>query len=267
MRKLIPAALIFLCACGEEPEELSLDRLRIDSAHQVSATEIATTDTNSVFLSDTAGNVSEKKAPDVKSPSGVYQFVYPLNKQTKILHTVAFYPQRFLLQEEFLNKADSLLVARGTWAPSQGFIWLYKDQVVRGRYTWKGDSLQYYSPTQKKAYSLTKLTPANSNSVWKQKQTNGASLYGVGTEPFWSIEITREDSIIFSRPDWSKPLAFTVSSRNQTPDSTVFISASDSFKVVVYPYLCNDGMSDFIYTNRLSIQYRGQKLRGCGELF
>ena len=52
---------------------------------------------------------------------------------------------------------------------------------------------------------------------------------------------------------------------NQTKDSTIY--SNDSLRVVVYPYFCNDGMSDFIYTNKVKVYYKGQAYKGCGQKF
>ena len=114
---------------------------------------------------------------------------------------------------------------------------------------------------------MTRLTPAGNNAAWQEKRKVGSVLFGVGTEPFWSIEVSKADTLIFSSPEWTSPFKTRLSQKTQTKDSTVFASATDSLQVVIYPFFCNDGMSDFVYTNKITVTYKGRVFQGCGQLF
>jgi uncharacterized membrane protein len=48
-------------------------------------------------------------------------------------------------------------------------------------------------------------------------------------------------------------------------DSTVYTADNDSLLVTVYPLFCSDGMSDFLYTQKIKLVYKGQTYTGCGE--
>ena len=263
MRRWVLFCFFGLTACGDETGEKVVSVTRHSSrAATQQPNEI---DTAVSFARDTASH--ESYAPQIKKPSGVYQFLLPYDGNTTILHTVAFYPTSFRLQEEYSGKKDSVVVTEGTWAPSQGFIWLYKEQLARGRYTWKGDTLQYFSPRLNKKFSLTKLTPASANKVWMDKRKQGTILFGVGTEPFWSVEINKRDSIVLSMPDWTVPLHVKIAETKKEKNGTVYSSVTDSLRVTVHPYFCNDGMSDFIYTNKVTVNYKGKTYEGCGMNF
>lgn len=253
--------LFFMAACGSETEvKISApDPKNPGISGPPPSSEI---DTTVNFAKDTASYQS--LAPAIKKPSGIYQFLFPYDANTNILHTVAFYANTYRLQEEYVAKKDSIVITEGTWAPSQGFIWLYKDQLARGRYVWKGDTLQYFSPRQNKKYSLTKLTPASNNKVWLDKKKGGTVIFAVGTEPFWSVEINKRDSIIVSMPDWTEPLRAKISAVNQQKNETVYQAVTDSLRVSISPYFCSDGMSDFIYSNKVTIHHRGKTYQGCG---
>lgn len=260
------SGIFLLCflyfSCGTVPEKKDSAVTFVTDTVAPPSPVITTADTDVNFARDTAVVKPVVRKP-VKKPSGTYQFLLPAEDGKKILHTVAFYPGTFRLQEEYSR--DSIVITEGTWAPSRDFIWLYKDQVVWGRYTWKGDTLQYFSPEQKKTYAMYPLTPARDNAVWQTKRKEGQQLYGVGTEPFWSVEITKNDSIIVNMPDWKAPLRVKITEASATDDSAVFRAGSDSVRLVVHSYFCSDGMSDFLYTKRLELVYRGQTYRGCGE--
>ncbi len=263
MRMLLAIAGSFLLSCGNEMEKPSdIKRTAITNTTKIFSTSI---DTNKAVAKDSPGIILPAVV-SIKKPSGIYQFVLPYDGKN-ILHTVAFYPTSFRLQEEYGEKRDSTIVTEGTWSPSQGNIWLYKDQVVSGRYSWKGDTLQYFSPRLQKLFSMHKLTTAGNNAVWRDKKKSGAILYGVGTEPFWSLEINKLDTLIFSSPEWNTPLKVKLLDAVKRRDSTVYMAAQDSIQVVLYPFFCSDGMSDFTYTNKVKITFKGQVYKGCGIVF
>lgn len=262
MRSWFLYGCILIISCGTTPEKKERTVFVATDTVTPSSPVITTADTDVSFARDTTTEKPVVRAP-LKKPSGTYQFLLPTEDGKKILHTIAFYPGTFRLQEEY--NRDSIVITEGTWAPSRDFIWLYKDQVVRGRYTWKGDTLQYFSPGQKKTYTMYQLTPATENAVWQTKRKEGQQLYGVGTEPFWSVEVTKTDSIIVNMPDWNAPLRVKITEANSEGGRAEFTAGNDSLRLIVHPFFCSDGMSDFLYTKRLELVYRGQTYRGCGE--
>ena len=95
----------------------------------------------------------------------------------------------------------------------------------------------------------------------------GAVLYGVGTEPFWGVEIKKQDSIILSMPDWGEPLRVKMSGTTRENNRTIYSAAADSLQVIVSPFFCSDGMSDFTYSHKLTVHYKGHTYKGCGVVF
>ena len=264
MRWWIIVGCVFFGSCGDEPVEKSVTPTGSDNGAGNHTSKAL--DTSSSFAKDTTSHASFT-VPEIKKPSGIYQFELPYEGKGRITHTIAFYPNSFHLEEEYSNTKDSVVVTEGTWTPSQGFIWLYKEQLVRGRYVWKGDTLQYFNPRLNKKFSMTKLTPASANPVWQTLKKQGAVLYGVGTEPFWSVEVKKQDSIILSMPDWTEPLRVKFSSTKRENKNTVYTAATDSLQVTVLPYFCSDGMSDFTYSSKILISYKGRRFEGCGVVF
>lgn len=262
MRLWLVFGLLFFVACGSEPEKptVAIQKQETTAPADTNKPAVAS-DVN--FIKDTIED-DVPVAPVTKKPSGFYRFSLPTGSAEKMLQTVAFYPITYRLQEEYGEK-DSTVITEGTWAPSQGTIWLYKEQILRGRYTWKGDTLQYYSPRLKKSFSMQRLTPAAASSAWQAKRKEGALLYGVGNESFWSVELNNQDSVVLNMPDWTEPLRTKVLSSNIAKDSATYATA-DSLHLTVYPYFCNDGMSDFVYTQKLKLEYKGKTYTGCGEV-
>jgi uncharacterized membrane protein len=265
MRVWLVFSSLFLVSCGTEPGKRITDTQTSDTIITTADTSSSTADADLSFVKEESPVEEFPAPPPVKKPAGVYRFLLPTEKGQSILHTISFSAGTYRLQEEYNTKRDSIVVIQGTWAPSAGYIWLYKDQVVRGRYNWQGDTLQYYSPRLKKSFSMEKLTPARANQIWQTKRSEGAVLYAIGTEPFWSVEINRQDSLVLNMPDWKAPIRVKVNTATASADSTVYTSLTDSLSLTVYPHFCSDGMSDFLYRQRVKIIFKGQSFRGCGE--
>jgi uncharacterized membrane protein len=249
------------CTLPEKKKENQLSKRSDTTVIETANNYTATTDTtNSILL---------PRAKKVKLPSGIYQTILPLkNKQEQ---TVEFNKDlTYRLEEKyFTGKKDSIVITEGTWTPSDGFIWLYKDQVVRGRYKWKGDTLQYFSPLVKKSFSMNHLTDAIQNAAWRNKAKQGVVVFGVGNEPFWNIELNSKDSLSFSLAEWSHPLQMKVDSSFTDNENLAYTAHHDSvqIRVTVFPHFCSDGMSDFIYRHKVKVQYNQQVYNGCAIIY
>ena len=263
MRKVFFSLLIFCNACTL-PEEKQVNQL----SRKSDTTVIQTSDTNSAIL-DTSDIVTLAPVKKVNPPNGIYRTLLPLDSTME--QTIAFNKDfSYQLQEKyFSDKRDSIVITEGTWSPSDGVIWLYKDQIVRGRFNWKGETLQYYSPLLKKNFSMKHLQDAMQNAAWKKKAEEGVSVIGIGTEPFWNIELDNKDSLSFLISEWKKPIRIKIDSSFNEADSAGFIAKSDSslIRVTIFPHFCSDGMSDFVYRNKIKVQYNHQIYNGCGILY
>ena len=113
------------------------------------------------------------------------------------------------------------------------------------------------------------LTDANENVAWRKKADIGISVKGVGNEPFWSVEIIRKDSISFIMPEWKQPLILKISSLSSNSDSTAYVATNDStnLRVSLFPFFCSDGMSDYVYSNKMRVWYNDQMFEGCGVVY
>ena len=244
------------------PEEKAAERF----AEIADTMEIQTTDSNNAIVTA----MEDKPIPHVqkiKNPVGVYTTTLLLDDV--IEHTVAFYNNNtFQLQEKYAN--DSVVTIKGNWSPSNGYIWLYKDQIVRARYVWNGDDLHYFNPLVKKNFKMQHLQSAIQNQVWQNKKSQGILFFGIGNEPFWSVEVNNKDSVSFLLAEWTKPLTLKLNAvNNNNGDSVVYSGKSDTsfIRLTIFPYFCSDGMSDFVYNNKVRVQYNNQVYSGCGHLY
>lgn len=258
MKKLCLFLWILYSACT-----LPAEREAKKEAAKTNTTVIETHDTNTAAL-DTSTSIPLPGVQKIKKPNGIYRTILS-SDQNKIEQIIAFNSDlTYRLQEKYLNN-DSVVITEGNWNPSDGFIWLYKDQVARGRYKWAGNTLQYYSPKLKKSFSMNHLQDVLQNPSWRNKGKKGIVVFGVGNEPFWSVEYNNKDSISFVMADWEHPVKMKSDSSFNNSDSTVYLARKDSahLRVTVFPRFCSDGMSDFIYRNQIRVQYNKQVYNGC----
>jgi uncharacterized membrane protein len=263
MRRLFFLLLLSYTACTlpEKKKENQLSR-RLDTI---------SIENNNAYTAaaDTSGSISLPVIQKIKTPIGIYQAVLPLSN--KMEQIVSFNRDlTYRLQEKyFTGKRDSIVITEGTWTPSDGFIWLYKDQIVRARYKWKADTLQYFSPLVKKSFSMNHLQDAVENATWRNKEKQGIVVFGVGNEPFWNIEVDNKDSLSFLLSDWDHPLRMKIDSSFNDNDGVAYTAHHDSvqIRVTIFPHFCNDGMSDLIYRNAIKVQYNQQAYNGCGIVY
>lgn len=263
MRKLFFLLLIFYTACTL-PEKKKENQLS-----KKPDTTIIETNNYAAATKDTVTSIALPAVRKIKSPTGIYQTILP--SENKVEQTIEFNSDlTYQLQEKyFTEKKDSVVITEGTWTPSDGFIWLYKDQVVRGRYKWKGDTLQYFSPVVKKGFSMNRLQDAERNAAWRNKGKQGIVVFGLGNEPFWNVELTNKDSLSFLLSEWEHPLRMKIDSSFNDNDSIAYTAHRDSvqIRVTIFPHFCSDGMSDFIYRNKVKVQYNQQVYTGCGIVY
>lgn len=207
--------------------------------------------------------------PAQREPRGIFRGILFLNE--KIEQTVAFNNNNtYRLQEKYLNDdKDSIVTIEGTWAPSDGFIWLYKDQVVRARYKFEDNILKYFNPVSSKTYPMLQIDDIMDNETWKKKEKSGLVFYGIGNEPFWNIAVGNYDSLSFMLADWARPLQLKINYTSNSGDTLAFIGMNDSTKisVTILPYFCSDGMSDYVYRNMVRVKFNNQVYNGCGIIF
>lgn len=257
--------LIFFSACTLPEEKKAKEEAQEQDTTVLQTNEVHTASTSNNDIDTTAESLPAVQP--IKKPTGIYQTTLPFDK--KMEQTVMFNKDLTYRLEEKYPDRDSIVITEGTWSPSDGYIWLYKDQIVRSRYKWNGDKLQYYSPQLKKNYTMNALRDVMQNDPWKNKAEEGVVVYGIGTEPFWKIEYSKKDTISFSLADWEHPVKMKIDSAFNSKDSTVYIAQKDSAKIhlTIFPYFCSDGMSDFIYRNKIKVQYNQQVYYGCGMIY
>jgi uncharacterized membrane protein len=266
MRLIFILFFCYLTSCenAAKPPLLTEDSARPDG------TEL--NDTVPIILQDTS-QANKAKAitppPATQLPQGFYRAKLPCQGCPGLEHTVFFKANKtYVIEEASGDKAGDITKTTGTFNPASGTIWAYKGQVVKARYSWSGDTLNYHLPNGKRI-AMQKLPAAIDNDAWRKKGKEGIRFFGVGNEPFWNLEINQQQGLAFHLAEWSKPLQLPGARATTANDSMVYTASSDtaSIKAVIYNRFCSDGMSDFIYTHSIRVDYNGKTFNGCGIMY
>lgn len=224
------------------------------------------------IVSDASISLPETVQADTiktKSPTGIFSAVLPCNDCKGIEHIVAFYPDgSFKMEEARIEDNEIITKAKGRFKAVNNNILLYKNEALVQQYGWAGDTLILVGAAGKKI-GLGKRQSAYENKVWQKRGEEGIEFFGVGNEPFWSIEIDAQKNIVFQLADWKEPMRLQPVAPVVSSDSMVYhLSAgSASMVVTIYDRFCSDGMSDFVYDREVKVVHQDTVYRGCGILY
>jgi uncharacterized membrane protein/uncharacterized lipoprotein NlpE involved in copper resistance len=258
MKWLSPLSILIFLGCNAR-EEKKAEVLKAD------------TTTNVPVMIDSQATASDTviiTQVNSRSPVGFYQVRLPCHDCKSLQHTIAFRPDKtYTLEEEKKGTNDQFSITKGNWTTTNNIVSIYKGELVVGQYKWKANRLVYIQPARD--YPLTRLSAARENEVWRNRKNSGIRFFGVGNEPFWNIEIDGNKAISFHAADWSGPIDFKLSRAIIAGDSIVYNTSNDSatLQVIIYNKFCNDGMSDFIYDNKVKVIYNSIIYTGCGLLY
>jgi uncharacterized membrane protein len=207
-------------------------------------------------------------------PSGFYQGMLPCKNCEGIQRTILFSgDDHFKMEELELGKSIPAKRIEGTWEKEKGKFLLYLNDKVWSQYRLSKDSLiniehngSRIPDSMSRQYVLFKKNTAPENPSWKQKKTEGIDIIGIGSDPYWSVEIDNEKMILFKVATAEKPVIVPVEKPSVTKDSMVYsivTEAGNPLKISVSPRFCNDGIGDHLYEYRMNVWYKGQFYKGC----
>lgn len=104
----------------------------------------------------------------------------------------------------------------------------------------------------------------------RQHSDTGAELYEslqcYGTEPFWSLDLTKSESSKFAlmgKTDRQFDVPFPVQTSNRTDH---FVGQNENGFVAIMRDQCSDGMSDAVFGLRVILGMNGHSYSGCCRL-
>ena len=205
---------------------------------------------------------------------GFYQGMLPCKNCEGIQRTIFFTSEdHFKMEELELGKNIPAKRVEGTWEKEKGRYMLYLNDKVFSQYRLIKDSLinlenngVRISDSLSRQYVLFKKNTAPENPAWKQKKAEGVDIIGIGSDPFWSVEIDNEKFILFKLAAAGKPIIVPIEKPSITKDSTVYSISTEGgnpLKISIAPAFCNDGIGDHLYEYRMNVWYKNQFYKGC----
>ncbi len=205
-------------------------------------------------------------------PEGAYQGMFPCKDCEGIQNTVIFSPDKTYSREEMpWGSPGRPYQAMGKWERRDNKIILYSNGKAALQFRYRKDTLINVESNDNRQndsfkYILTRRSLATQNKSWNTKRSQGIDFVGVGNEPFWSLEIDNEKMIVLKLADWKKPVIVPVEKPFVKNDSTYYSLMSDNtaWSVTILPQYCGDGMSDYLYQQKVIVRYKGNTYKGCG---
>ena len=179
----------------------------------------------------------------------------------------------YRLEETYYKKDEKVFPTNGNWKMENGKVVLYhNNNEVRLSFLPDGDKLwqldsegHRISGNLGNKYVLNRQEMADKKRL-KEKADAGIDFIGHGNEPFWSLEIGKGNKITFNRPDMKEPVSTPYTEPTISNGVREYHIQTEATKldIIISPQFCSDGMSDFLYEYKVSLQYNGRKYSGCG---
>lgn len=100
----------------------------------------------------------------------------------------------------------------------------------------------------------------------KKLSLDGFTFIASGNEPFWSVQVTDKEYVIYQTPQIRK--SGELDQRQFDPSSTELIAqfgSGENLQLSITDEFCQDTMSGFLFSRTVTLQYEGREERGCGR--
>jgi len=178
----------------------------------------------------------------------------------------------YRLEETYYKKDEKVFRTNGSWKMDKGKVVLYDNNEVKLSFLNDGDKIWQLDSEGNRIsgnlgdkYVLNRQEMADKKRL-KEKADAGIDFIGHGNEPFWGLEIDNGNKIIFNNPDLKKPVNTPYTEPIISNDAREYHIQTEGTKldIIISPQFCSDGMSDFLYEYKVSLQYNGKSYSGCG---
>ena len=246
------------------------------SCHDGQKNEKPVSVTDTTRINDTI-NVKESLENSTVDDSlrvGAYQGIFPCKDCDGVQQTIIFNADKTFREEQMIwSKNEAPKISEGTWQIKNGKIELIQNNKPAISFIKKRDTLLAVEIngifiTNSSNYMLMKRNLAIDNPALVKKKLEGIDFAAIGNEPFWSLDIDFKKNISFKLADWKRPVKTGVVKPIINKDSTIYKLRSDTivWTITIYPQFCNDGMSDYLYQHKVSVEYNGILYKGCGVM-
>lgn len=225
---------------------------------------------------DTPFSPQQNDAEELGSPTsfvpGYYTGLIPCTDCRNITRKILFLgDHRFHMKDEFNGKEAAPVEIEGRWQTSNDQLQLLVNNDMAKRFAVTNKGLIELSLTSATVVLypdsyLTRKTIGSDNIAWMEKKSAGIDFFALGNEPFWLMEMDRDNQISFLQVDSSQPAVFPYVAAVQQNGQYVYNIQKDSatMQIIITPQFCSDGMSDNWYEYKVEAKYNGITYLGCG---
>jgi|GEM_PF-780665 len=176
---------------------------------------------------------------------------------------------------EYIDEDGGPVATFGTWETSgTDSLFLNSDNERYKTYLIENDSLRMLDQSGNRIegdlaenYLLTYSEMENQiRKRHAEFRADGYTFIASGNEPFWSVQVTNKEYVIYQTPQMRKSGSleqrrFDVSSGTLE----ALFGSGETLQLSITDEFCRDSMSGFLFSRTVTLQYEGRVERGCGR--
>lgn len=209
------------------------------------------------------------KSLDINKISGLYQADSPCKDCRGIKTSILLNPDfSYEKTDLFPGRENDFSESRGNWkVENDSTISLNENGIQKPYRIRKNSLLNINSEGNVYGNDLLKVDlNIMAEGDYSEQKTKGVHFFAGGNEPFWSLEVVSEKSIIFTlmgaKPITSKDIVTSYKNGITTIKSK---SKRPGLEITIYNYQCVNDMSGAVSSNYVEVKVNDQLYKGCGR--
>jgi len=176
---------------------------------------------------------------------------------------------------EYIDEDGGPVATFGTWETSgTDTLFLNSDDERYKTYLIENDSLRMLDQSGNRIegdlaenYLLTYSDMENQiRDRHQELRADGFTFIASGNEPFWSVQVTNKEYVIYQTPQMRKSGSleqrrFDVSSNSLE----ALFGSGETLQLNINNEICQDSMSGFMFSHTVTLHYENRKETGCGR--
>ena len=163
----------------------------------------------------------------------------------------------------------------GTWKTSEtDTLFLKSDTELNQTYLIENDTLRLLDQSGNRIdgdlaeyYLLTYSDMENQiRNRHEELRADGFTFIAYGNEPFWSVQVTNKEYVIYQTPQMRKSGSLEQRRFDESFNSLeALFGSGETLQLSFTNEFCRDSMSGFLFSRTVTLQYEGREERGCGR--
>ena len=176
---------------------------------------------------------------------------------------------------EYIDEDGGPVATFGTWETSgTDTLFLNSDDERYKTYLIENDSLRMLDQSGNRIegdlaenYLLTYSDMENQiRDRHQELRADGFTFIASGNEPFWSVQVTNKEYVIYQTPEMRKSGSleqrrFDVSSNSLE----ALFGSGETLQLNINNEICQDSMSGFMFSHSVTLNYENREETGCGR--